>query len=51
MVRARDNREKTATKPVAVDHDVEREKDSARAVRGDLEDAHRESEGRCADGT
>ena len=42
MVRARNDREKTATKPVAVDHDVEREKDGARAVRSDLEDAHRE---------
>ena len=51
MVRARDDREKPATKPVAVDHDVEREKDGARAVRGDLEDAHREGEDRCADGT
>jgi hypothetical protein len=45
MVRARNGRKQPATKPVTVDHDIEREKDGARAVRGDLENPHREGQG------
>ena len=51
VVRAGDDGEKPAAKPVAVDHDVEREKDGACAVRNDLEQAHREGKGLGAEGT
>ena len=51
MVRAGDDREKAAAETVAVDHDVERQKDGTRATRGDLEDAHGIGEGCCANVT
>ena len=50
MMRARNDRKQPATKPVTVDHDVEREEDGARAVRGDFEHPHREGPGISADG-